>query len=134
MLIGGAGADVLDGGEGMDTVSYTESIAGVTVNLRTGEGSGGYATEDRIRGVEQVSGSEHADALTGDDGDNVLEGNGGADTLDGGAGVIPFPMQVARGRPGEPAQWCSLWGTCDRGQYPGFREHYRQRARGYPER
>ena len=87
LLIGGAGADVLDGGEGMDTVSYTESIAGVTVNLRTGEGSGGYATGDRIRGVEQVSGSEHADALTGDDGDNVLEGNGGADTLDGGAGV-----------------------------------------------
>jgi lysophospholipase L1-like esterase len=32
-LIGGAGSKVLDGGEGVDTVSYTQATKGVTVNL-----------------------------------------------------------------------------------------------------
>ena len=40
-LIGGAGADALDGGVGTDTASYAVSVAGVTVNLSTGAGTGG---------------------------------------------------------------------------------------------
>ena len=85
-LEGGAGADTLDGGGGEDTVYYTGSNAGVTVNLRTGEGSGGHAAGDSIRGFENIIGSEHADTLSGDDENNVIEGNGGADTLEGGYG------------------------------------------------
>ena len=85
-LHGGNGADTLDGGDGDDTVSYRRSDAGVTVNLHTGEGSGGDATGDSIRGVEHIFGSAFADMLTGDDGNNVIEGNGGADTLDGDSG------------------------------------------------
>ena len=83
---GGAGADVLEGGDGDDTVSYAESNAGVAVNLRTGEASGGHATGDSIRGFEHIVGSAYADTLTGDGGSNFILGSGGADTLDGGDG------------------------------------------------
>ena len=91
-LEGGEGADALDGGGDafgydIDTVSYAGSNAAVTVNLRTGEGSGGHATGDSIQGVERIIGSEYADILTGDDASNIIEGNGGADTLDGGDGA-----------------------------------------------
>ena len=89
VLAGGAEADDLEGGEGMDTVSYRWSDAGVTVTLSddgTGTASGGHATGDRLRGFEHVDGSDHADALTGNAGDNALYGQGGADTLRGGAG------------------------------------------------
>ena len=34
-LIGGPGADAIDGGSGMDIASYTDSRAGVHVDLRT---------------------------------------------------------------------------------------------------
>ncbi len=41
VLIGGAGADRLDGDGGTDTASYSGATAGVTVNLATGVNSGG---------------------------------------------------------------------------------------------
>ena len=84
---GGADADILDGGGGADVVSYAGSYyEGVTVNLLTGEASGGHAEGDSIRGFEHIIGSDHADMLSGDDGDNGIAGFDGADTLDGGAG------------------------------------------------
>ena len=87
ILRGGAGADSLDGGAGnRDPLSYTDSDAGVEVNLATGAVSGGHAEGDVISGFETVLGSSHADTLIGDGGDNRLDGNGGADNLDGGAG------------------------------------------------
>ena len=85
-LAGNAGADTLDGGEGWDFTGYWGSDTGVTVNLATGTGQGGYAEGDTLTGIESLHGSDHADHLTGDDGDNRLHGNGGDDTLDGGAG------------------------------------------------
>lgn len=82
-----AGADTLDGGEGLDdTAEYTSSDAGVTVHLATGTMQGGHAEGDTLIGIESVQGSRHADHLTGDDGDNVLHGSSGDDTLVGGAG------------------------------------------------
>ncbi len=81
---GGAGADTLDGGGGSDSLSYWNSNAGVTVNLKTGQASGGHAQGDSFSNFESLAGSRHADTLTGDDGDNRIAGQGGADTLDGG--------------------------------------------------
>ena len=86
-LIGGAGADTLDGGADIDTASYIGSGAGVTVNLLTGEASGGHAAGDTLRNIENLIGSDHNDTLTGNAGDNTLEGGAGADTLDGGEGI-----------------------------------------------
>ena len=65
-LDGGAGADTLIGGPGTDTADYSSSAAGVTVNLLTGVGSGGDAQGDMLVGIENIIGSAHDDALTGD--------------------------------------------------------------------
>ncbi|MGV3555286.1 MAG: Ig-like domain-containing protein [Croceibacterium sp.] len=120
VLEGGRGADVLDGGghspapaDGEqatallrgDTVRYTTSGAGVSVDLASaGAQSGGDAEGDTLVGIENVTGSVHDDTLSGDEGDNRLDALGGnnalygrggddvlvsgdgTDTLDGGAG------------------------------------------------
>ena len=86
-LEGGAGADELLGGDGADFAVYTGSNAGVTVNLETGEATGGHATGDTFDSIEYVIGSDHDDMITGDVLGNVIEGGLGADTLDGGEGM-----------------------------------------------
>jgi Ca2+-binding RTX toxin-like protein len=84
---GGSGADSLMGGTGTDTVMYVGSITAVTVNLLLGTNSGGYASGDFLSGFENISGSDHDDALTGDGGANTLFGDIGDDTLIGGSGA-----------------------------------------------
>lgn len=86
-LRGGAGADYLDGGAGTyDTVEYSDSTTGVSVNLGAGTASGGYATGDQIFGFENVIGSAREDVLYGSSGNNVLLGNSGSDQLVGQGG------------------------------------------------
>ena len=105
VLVGGAWGDILYGDDGQDTVSYAESEAGVSVDLATGEASGGDATGDVFASIEHLSGSAHDDVLAGDavenvlaggagndtlsgrEGDDILVGGAGADRLDGGSGV-----------------------------------------------
>ena len=81
-----AGADVLDGGEGTDNITYYNSSEGVNVNLATNEVSGGNAEGDTISNFENVAGSTKDDTLTGSDGNNVIYAGSGNDTIDGGAG------------------------------------------------
>jgi len=86
-LIGGAGKDRLYGDAGVDTVDYSASGAGVTVDLGSGaRGIGGDAERDRYYAIENLTGSAYDDSLTGDAGANVLGGGAGNDTLSGGAG------------------------------------------------
>ena len=96
VLRGGSGADRLDGGNGADIATYWESATGVTANLATGTGAGGYAQGDTYFGIEHITGSQGADLLTGsagantlrgEGGNDVLRGGGGADSLDGGSGL-----------------------------------------------
>jgi len=55
------------GGVGTDTVEYSASSAGVTVNLtNTGAQSGGDAADDILSNFENVVGSAHNDTITGD--------------------------------------------------------------------
>src|SRR3954451_24978246 len=56
-LIGGAGADHLDGQQGVDTADYSDSGTGVSVNLVTSIGVGGTAAGDTLVSIEIVSGS-----------------------------------------------------------------------------
>ncbi|WP_193227608.1 cellulase family glycosylhydrolase [Aureimonas psammosilenae] len=86
-LIGGAGADTLIGGEGVDTASYTNSRAGIQIDLTAGTGTGGDAEGDKLTGIENIIGSNFSDTLRGDAGANSLSGGAGADTLEGGAGA-----------------------------------------------
>jgi len=71
---------------GVDWASYAGSLAGVTVNLATGVGTGGDAEGDTLTGIENLQGSDHGDTLIGDAGANVLNGGNGDDLLIGGAG------------------------------------------------
>lgn len=86
-LEGGAGVDSMDGGAGsLDVIGYSESTAGVTVDLSLGTATGGHATGDVFVGVEGVLGSDFADNLTGDAGNNFLFGEDGNDSLTGANG------------------------------------------------
>lgn len=85
-LHSGHGADLLDGGSGFDTANYSSSTSGVTVNLITGTGIGGYAHGDTLVDIESIYGSTHDDLLIGDGGSNYLYGNQGVDQIIAGAG------------------------------------------------
>src|SRR5687768_7321980 len=96
LILGGLGADDINGGSGTDTASYSDSAAGVTVNLGAGTGGGGTAEGDTLTSIENVMGSSHDDFLIGNAGNNVLtgledndilKGGGGADTLFGDSGA-----------------------------------------------
>jgi Ca2+-binding RTX toxin-like protein len=86
-LDGGAGDDAMDGGAGTDTVSYRRAASGVVVSLALAAPQATGAGMDTITGVENLMGSQHGDALTGDSGANVLTGLAGNDTLDGNGGA-----------------------------------------------
>lgn len=83
---GGLGADLLEGGAGIDLLSYRESNAAVSVNLGTGDATGGTATGDTISGFEGLIGSTYNDTLLGGNGAERLLGDAGADYLAGGIG------------------------------------------------
>jgi len=87
IISGGAGADLMFGEGGSDTLDYSESDAGVIVDLTASTASGGHATGDRIWDFENVIGSEYDDVLTGANGvDNILAGGAGNDQLYGRSG------------------------------------------------
>lgn len=87
IVAGGVGADTMDGGAGSDYLNYTNSTAGVIIDMVTGTGTGGDADGDIFTAFENVVGSSFDDVITGDGSNNIIKGNGGADALDGGAGV-----------------------------------------------
>jgi Ca2+-binding RTX toxin-like protein len=86
-LRGAGGADTLDGGPGNDTATYFYNYVGVTVSLAGAFGSGGAAEGDVLTDIENLYGSQYADALEGDDGANILHGDDGDDLLKGGGGA-----------------------------------------------
>ena len=87
VLRGGLGADTLIGGTGTDTADYSDSLAGVDVDIAANRGAGGSAAGDSFDSIENVTGSDYADRLTGDAGANRLSGGAGDDNLAGGGGA-----------------------------------------------
>jgi len=84
----GDGNDTIVGGTGGgDTYDASGAEDAVTVDLGAGTSTGGSGT-DALTGIEDASGSEFGDELTGSSGANVLYGEGGNDTLSGGAGDL----------------------------------------------
>lgn len=80
-ISGGGGNDALDGGPAFDYANYYVSPTGVTIDLGAGAAKG--EGDDRLKGIESVFGSQHADAITGNDGSNYIQPMGGADVVDG---------------------------------------------------
>lgn len=87
VFFSGLGIDLMDGASGWDTVDYSASTAGVTVDLNLGTGTGGFAQGDTLTQIEAIVGSANADWIIGNAIKNILSGGAGADTLDGGAGA-----------------------------------------------
>ncbi|QFU17917.1 calcium-binding protein [Microvirga thermotolerans] len=77
--------DILDGGAGIDTLTFQAAGGGVAVDLGQERGTAGIAAGDTYKNFENVIGSNHADHLVGGAGANRLDGGAGNDTLDGGA-------------------------------------------------
>jgi len=87
------GKDRYYGGNGVDTVNYSETTyseftsEGVIASLFLGRGSAGIADRDLYFDIENLTGTEYDDILTGDNGRNTLYGEGGDDVLIGNGGV-----------------------------------------------
>ena len=89
ILHGGPGADELHGEGDSDTASYaySEGAVTVTVNGASTANTGGDAAGDTLSGIENLTGSDFGDILTGDLNANVLDGGPGDDVLKPQAGA-----------------------------------------------
>jgi hypothetical protein len=87
---GGHSAIGYNGGPGFDTVSYSRSPIPVRVTMddQNNDGGGTFGGRDNVRDdVEQISGSEFGDSLTGDERFQSFLGLGGGDTITPGGGA-----------------------------------------------
>lgn len=98
LLYAGRGDNMLDGGDGTDTVSYAFGVAagvGVEVSLASSDAQDtGGSGVDTLIDIENLIGSPFADILIGNAGDNVLTGGGGQDLLTGGGGNDVFVFKT----------------------------------------
>ena len=69
----GNGNDTVDGVSGEDTYDVASAKDAVTVDLTAGTSTGGSGT-DTLKHIEDVSGSDFDDSITGTSGDNVFYG------------------------------------------------------------
>ncbi|WP_281428284.1 calcium-binding protein [Actinoplanes hulinensis] len=82
-----ADADLVDGGTGVDQVSYFHRRKAVTADSDSGKRDDGRKGEgDTLLGIEDFSGGWGDDRLTGGNGPNFLQGQNGNDILVGGGG------------------------------------------------
>lgn len=86
----------IDGGDGVDTLTFGNSTSAVIVELGKGSSDNGVGGSLQIANLENVTGSAFADTLWGDggvngltggEGDDWLKGLGGNDLLRGGPGM-----------------------------------------------
>lgn len=95
LFISSPGGDSYNGAAGTDWVTYQDSSEGVTVDLKNGTGDRGDAKGDTFESIENVTGSDHDDIITGSAERNILKGGDGDDLfivsegrdyIDGGKG------------------------------------------------
>ena len=86
MLIGGAGADALNGSGWFDTASYFDATDGVVVDLASNGNNTGDALGDTYSGIQRIVGTDHADVIGGNGAVNELEGGADDDTIFGRGG------------------------------------------------
>ncbi len=92
------GTDTIIGNGGIDTLDFSNTTAGVTVNLsilgpavQVANGNLSLRLNDK---VENLTGGSGNDTLTGNDLANVLLGGLGTDILAGGLGADVYPMDT----------------------------------------
>ncbi|BAU43380.1 calcium-binding protein [Leptolyngbya sp. O-77] len=90
MLLGGLGEDTIDGGLGIDSVNLGDLNIAAVVNLVQGDVTYSDGSQDIIRNIENVFGTQANDQIIGDVGNNRLDGGFGDDVLTGGGGADVF--------------------------------------------
>ncbi|MEQ1952593.1 calcium-binding protein [Mesorhizobium sp. CN2-181] len=85
-ITGEGDADVLYGGGGSDTANYGTSLSGLYASLANPSINTGDAKGDQYHDIENLRGTDFADALNGDNAVNVISGDDGGDTLKGYGG------------------------------------------------
>lgn len=104
IIEGGEGIDIISGGGGANTASYLGSSAGVSVNLGARSSLGGDAAGDVLSGIQNLTGSNYGDELTGDTGANIIStgvgddyinATSGYDTYNGGDGFDTVDYSLA---------------------------------------
>ena len=86
VFVGGAGADTINGADGVDLTDYSDRSVAVNVSLDGVSNDGASGENDTLIAIEGAVGGSAADTLTGDALANKLHGSGGGDTLAGGGG------------------------------------------------
>jgi Ca2+-binding RTX toxin-like protein len=99
ILNSSAGDDIFDGGDDTDTVNYSSTSAGITIDLSAGsdQATGTEIGTDQIANVENVTGGSENDTIAGDSSANVLKDGTGDDTLTGGSGGDTFVITQETG-------------------------------------
>ena len=112
LIIAGSGVNAIDGGAGIDTLSFETAVAasgttGVTLTLGAAgvkTVAAGISGADTVVNIENLIGSDYNDTLSGNagvnvihggEGSDVLNGMGGNDVLYGGAGSDAFVFTTA---------------------------------------
>ena len=97
--VGGHGKNLIDRDGGTDMLNASAVTAAMTVDLSAGTGTiDGVAM--KIKGIEDVSGGDGDDHLTGNGSANALSGGRGRDVLAGGKGSDSFARRQ-EARPGQ---------------------------------
>lgn len=87
ILAGGVGADYLVGSTGLDIADYSDSDAGVSVDISGNFiATGGDATGDTGTAIDGIFGSAFNDTLIGSDASGTILGDIYTTVIDGGAG------------------------------------------------
>jgi Ca2+-binding RTX toxin-like protein len=84
-----SGDDTVDGGTGIDHMSYTGARSALIVDFAAGTITGGHADgggQKVFANIENFISGDHADRVIGDSAANILQGGFGSDTIEGGAG------------------------------------------------
>jgi Ca2+-binding RTX toxin-like protein len=79
--------DTLNGGDGIDTLTFQAAASGVAVDLAQEGGTAGIAAGDKYTNFENIIGSNFADTLIGSAVSNTINGGAGNDVIDSAGGV-----------------------------------------------
>lgn len=86
-IIANIGNNILNGGDGVDTLSYEKATSGVTISLNlAGAQATGGSGSDTVSNFENLIGSTGNDDLKGNADGNRIDGNLGADSMAGFGG------------------------------------------------
>jgi serralysin len=84
----GTDKDTLNGGNGIDTASYSQVQHEMTIDLVKGTAVGqDLNNTDTLVSIENLTGTNFDDTLVGNGAANLIQGAGGADEISGGGGA-----------------------------------------------